>query len=126
LGVSPRRLGGWEPAITTVFTYDSDGRVASQVSTSEPEFDPEQVDLLLASHLYEKDFGRHGQLMAEAVSERAAATYYGTDRILFAARGPFTDHAEKAYLDAVDAYRTAAGENGNMNGMFWTIERQTF
>lgn len=44
LGVSYKRLSGWEP--TTTYAYDSAGRVAS--SRPEPEWDEEQVGWMLA------------------------------------------------------------------------------
>lgn len=51
LGVSLKRLNGWEPA--TIFEYDDAGRLAR--STPETEWDPEQVAWFEALALYESE-----------------------------------------------------------------------
>ena len=55
------------------------------------------------------------------MSEQADPTYYGDDAIRYLPRGPFTNWAEKAALDAEQQWKKAAGEGENMHGMFWTI-----
>ena len=120
--MSPRRLGGWEPSTYTKYFYDETGRLVGSVETRDPEFDCEQVDLLLALEALSQDIGQHGQLLSESTSGKADPNNYdGGYR--FAARGPFTDWAEKAKQDAIAAYREAAGESANLNGMFWNVEK---
>jgi len=45
--------------------------------------------------------------------------------VRFFPKGPFVNFAEKARLDAEDAYKKA-GEDVNMNGLFWTVEEKSF
>lgn len=49
MGVSPRRLAGWEPAEVTTFERDADGVVVRAVTVREAEFSRADVALLLAS-----------------------------------------------------------------------------
>jgi hypothetical protein len=49
LGVSPKRLDGWEPRETTVHEYDDDtGRLIRSTTTREPEWDDQQRGWMLA------------------------------------------------------------------------------
>lgn len=69
-----------------------------------------------------KDLGPHGHPMSEAMSERADPNNYdGGYR--YVTDGPFTDWAEKSRLDFIDAWRAAAGENPNMNGLTFPVRR---
>jgi hypothetical protein len=65
LGVSVRRLSGWEPAEVTTFEYDGDLLVRS-VTVREPEWASDDVALLLALRRLEADMGPHGVPMSEA------------------------------------------------------------
>ena len=47
LGISPRRLDGWEPAETTVHEYDG-GRLVRSVTSREPEWSEQDRAWLLA------------------------------------------------------------------------------
>ncbi|MBM0277807.1 hypothetical protein [Micromonospora tarensis] len=38
LGIAPRRLDGWEPAETTTYEHDGDGRLVRSVTVREPEW----------------------------------------------------------------------------------------
>lgn len=126
LGVAPRRLQGWEPRTVTEFERDGSGNVVRAVEYREPEFDDEQRAWLLAFQRHDADVGSHGELLSEATSERAEPNYYGEGSIRYVANGPFTNQAEKAFRDAQDAYKRDAGENANLNGMFWTVEKKTY
>jgi len=53
LGISPRRLLGWEPARTTIYEYTDAGRIARTVETVEPEWSEEDRELALALAEYE-------------------------------------------------------------------------
>lgn len=55
VGVSPRRFWGWEPTTRTTYVRDGEGRVASSVTTVEPEWDAESRAYLLALLAYEAD-----------------------------------------------------------------------
>lgn len=74
----------------------------------------------------ESDTGPHGESLREATSEQAEPNYQGPGKILYSARGPFTNQAVKAYMDAKEAHRELAGENANLNGMYWTVEKTDY
>ena len=65
--------------------------------------------------------GRYGEWLPDATSPGADPNDYDNP-LRYVAQGPFTNWAEKAAQDAQDAHRKAAGENANMNGMFWTVD----
>lgn len=92
----------------------------------EPEWDAEQIDLLLAYEAYMRDIGPNGEILSEATSEQAEPTYYGEGSIRYLAKGPFTNQAEKARLDAAEEYRKSLGDKANLNGMYWTVEKNTY
>lgn len=88
----------------------------------EPEWDAEQLDLALAYEAFKRDIGPNGELMSEATNDAADLTNYdGGYR--YVAAGPFTNYAEKARLDSIDAWKVTAGDKPNMNGMYWTVEK---
>lgn len=89
----------------------------------EPEWDDDELDLALAFAEFMRDMGPNGESLAEATSELAEPNYYGDDAIRYTVRGPFTNQVEKRRLDAIDAYKAEAGENANLNGMFWTVDK---
>jgi len=120
--VSHRRLSGWEPKHYTEYIYDSDGRLSGSVETREPEWDTEQLNLLLAAEHLARDVGQHGQLMSESTAPDADPNNY-TGGYRYHADGPFTDWAEKAKQDAIDEWKKSAGDDPNMNGMFWGVRR---
>lgn len=91
----------------------------------EPEWDDEQRELALAFAAYMRDMGPNGEQLSEATSDLADPNYYGPGSIRYVARGHFTNWAEKAKRDAEDAYKKEAGDNANLNGMFWTVEKLT-
>lgn len=78
--------------------------------------------LVVALGRVERNTGRYGEWLPDATSERADPTYYEDDAVRFIPRGPFTNQAEKAAQDAEKQYRKAAGDDANLNGMFWTVE----
>lgn len=55
MGVSEKRLLGWEPTETHDYTYDNEGRVSRVVVTREPEWDDQQRANMLALADYEAD-----------------------------------------------------------------------
>ena len=79
--------------------------------------------MVIALERVERNTGRYGEWLPEATSPQADPTYYEQDAVRYVARGPFTNQAEKAAQDAERAYRKAAGEDANLGGMFWTVEK---
>lgn len=75
---------------------------------------------------YDNDVGQYGELLSEATSPQADPNYYGDGSIRYFANGPFTNHAVKAHMDAKASYESQAGENANLNGMYWTVEKKTY
>lgn len=118
-----RRLNGWEPAEITEYEY-ADGVLVRSITRSEPEFDDEQRDLLLASVEFEASIDSNGHLLAETMSDDADPTNYESD-LRFSARGPFFNWAEKARLDDVDRYRSEFPKDSppNLNGAYWVVEK---
>lgn len=100
--------------------YGDDGRVERIVVTREPEWDEEQVALLLAAAELEADVGPHGHPMAEAMSPLAdpgrpeGYRYQARYRVDHAARELSTAQRnfEKAYPDADPAMYV------------WTVEKR--
>ena len=66
MGISHRRLKGWEPReVTDVF---EDGKLIRRtVTRREPEFTPRELNKLLASVELERDLNPHGIPYAEAI-----------------------------------------------------------
>lgn len=112
--------------MVTEYERDDRGNVIRAVEYRESEFDDEQRAWVLAYRRHESDVGSHGELLSEATSDFADPTYYGEGSIRYITHGPFTNHAEKAFRDAQDAYKKDAGENANLNGMYWTVEKKTY
>lgn len=99
----------------------------------EPEWTPDQVSLILGVEAYGRMLGQHGHPMDEATSEDHnpdnphGSSYYRagipvTDPDGVTTYAPIIDYATKAEADAMDAYRKAAGENGNVNGVFFPVQ----
>lgn len=120
--VSPRRLAGWEPQEFTEYIYEGD-RLVGTITTREPEWDMEQVDLLLAAHKFRSDIGPHGYLLSKATSSDADPTNYKSP-LRYVGHGPFWDYAKKAELDRIDAYKAEFPKDTppNMNGAYFTVE----
>jgi hypothetical protein len=113
--VSPKRLAGWEPA--TYARPDGDGWVFHV----EPEWDPQQVALLLAAQELQADIGPHGHPLAETMSpladpNRRAEGYH------YEVPPPAVDYAARAIADAQDAY-TQQYPDANMNGFMWGAKK---
>lgn len=88
----------------------------------DPEWDQGQLDLMLAFEAFKRDLGPNGELMSEATSPEADPNNYDSS-LRYVAHGPFTNWAEKTKQDAIDAYKKAAGEKPNLNGMYWTVAK---
>jgi len=123
-------LSGWSPAELTEYEYDEAGRVVRSLTMTESPFNLEQVDLLLAIREYQRNLDANGIPFERATSEDANPNVdENTPQkhpVRFLAQGPFTNWAEKSRLDAEDAYKKLAGDDVNLNGMFWTVEEKTY
>lgn len=78
-------------------------------------------ELMLALERVHANTGPNGEWMPDATSERADPNYYGEDAI----RPRVSMHTnwwEKQRLDEQEAWKKSAGENANLNGMYWTVE----
>jgi hypothetical protein len=87
----------------------------------EPEWDDEQLDLVMAEQMVRNLTGPNGEWMPEATSDDADPMSYSGMR--YVANGPFTNWAEKERLDALDAHRKAMGEGANLNGVYFTADK---
>lgn len=113
--MSVRRLNGWEPAEVTSFVYEGD-RLVRTVSVREPEFTAAETAVLLASRRREFEAGPHGVPMQEATDPANQFAFKGKS-------GPVVDWAEKARLDAQEAWRKA-NPDANTHGHIWAVERR--
>ena len=91
-------------------------------SWSEPEWDEEQLDLIAAQQIIQANTGSNGEWLPEATNDDLADpnAYSG---LRYYAEGPITNWAEKARLDAVDAWRKSEGKEANANGKFWAVRK---
>lgn len=113
-------LWGWEPR--TFYNYDDTGRMVS--SRTESQWDEDQVELLLADDYIRRMTGPNGEWMPDATSEEADPMNYSGWRYL--PTGPFTNQAEKVRLDALEAHHKALGDDGNLNGVYFGVERMDY
>ena len=102
-------MQGWEPKRFTEYVYDGSGRLVRSVETVEPEWDDEQLALVIAHLELENDVGPHGQPMSEA-TDPLANPKNRDGRWWYRASGPVTDFAEKARVEAREAYEKSLGE----------------
>jgi len=121
MGVSPRRLTGWEPATVTTFVYEGD-RLVRAVTVPESEFSDEDL-ARLRGHLKDERAprGRHGHLLSESTSveadpSRADAKYR------YVVGLPDADFAEQARQAAIAAYEKAYPD-ADMKSLLWSVER---
>lgn len=112
--------------------YDENGRLTQVYVEREPEWTPDQVALVLGVEAYEALIGPHGQPMDEAMSVESDPSNRQGKRIYRAGvpvttpegntvYAPIRDWAAKAKADAEDAYKKAAGEDANLNGLIWPV-----
>lgn len=118
LGVSPRRLTGWEPASVTTHFYEGD-RLVRSVTVREPEYSASDLARLRV-HLNESRVvrGSHGQPMAEATDRKANPQLqreYGYEAI------PVVDFAQQALDQAVRDYKAQNGEIPD--GLTWAVRK---
>ena len=110
MGVSLKRLQGWEPRRFTEYVYGEDGRLIRSVETVEAEWDDEQLALILAHLEIENDVGPHGQPMSEA-TDRLGDAKNPDGRWWYKATAPHIDYAQKALDEARETYRKTLGKD---------------
>jgi hypothetical protein len=94
------------------------------VTTREPEFDREQVDLLLAHRAIEADRGPHGFPMADATSKDADPANPNAKFRFAASDLPTVDYVAKALGDAEDAYKAKLGKDTPLpHGLLFRAKR---
>ncbi|QUW18896.1 hypothetical protein [Agrococcus sp. Marseille-Q4369] len=91
--------------------YDDAGRMVETLVHTEPEWDTDEVDLMIAAHLLEQETGPHGQPYSESVGKQANPDSpehthrYETDL-------PVTDWALRAQLEAAREFEQQLEEAG--------------
>lgn len=104
----------------TRFEYDDAGRLIRSVSVSEPEWSPDDVALLVASKILGREIGSHGFPMSEAMDPANQFGFSGP-------QAPLVDFAEKARLDAQDAFYKQHDKKDhpvNRNGHIWGVTKR--
>lgn len=130
-------MSGWTPQATTSYEYApiiwwkpwTWFRLVGSTTVTESPWNIEQVDLLLAIAAFDASLDSNGIPFEDATSDAANPTNYpapGVEAVRFIPHGPFINWAEKSRLDAEAAHRKELGENGNMNGVFFTVEKKTY
>jgi len=90
-------------------------------SWTEPEWDDESRELLIAEDMVSRLTGQNGEWMPEATSEDANPNNYSGYR--YVADGPHTNWAEKARLQAIEMYKKAVGDDPDLSGLYWTVKK---
>lgn len=124
LGISPRRLDGWEPAETTT-VYSPDGEVVSQtITVREPEFTPTDVAVMLESRrLDAQPRGPHGLLLRDA-TDPAMNPFSVDSRGRFVAE-PVIDFAQDA-IDRAKAARRKKVADGDDWALIWRVTPELY
>lgn len=104
----------------TRYEYDENGRLARSVSIPEPEWSMADVAFLVASRQREREYGPHGFLLSEATDPANQYAFEGQAK-------PRVDYAEKARLDAEQAYYKQWDKKDNpvnRNGHIWRVSKK--
>lgn len=84
MGVSVRRLHGWEPSVRTKYVYDDAGRLLESIETREAEFTPNELAVLLLSRLDDSMRGSHGISMDVATDPENKGRFVAEATVDFA------------------------------------------
>jgi hypothetical protein len=114
--VSPKRLAGWEPQHRYRQTAPD-----QWVVEVEPEWDSEQVTLLLAARELQADIGAHGHPLTEAMSPDGDPAN-PRRKYHYEVPLPAVDFAAKALADAQDARRQQYPD-ATENGLMWGVKK---
>lgn len=94
-------------------------------SVTESDWDDESRAWVVALMIVQRNTGRYGEWLPDATSKGASPTDY-TSGFRYVRSGPHTNYAEKEALDAMDEHKKLAGDDANLNGVFFTVERLDF
>lgn len=117
MGVSLKRLWGWEPREFTEFVYDGD-RLVGSVSRQETEFDREQVALLMAHQLLEADRGPHGFPMSVATDPDNQFKFRASEAPTVDWAAATVHHAQETYYKRYDKPGAPADRAGHL----WSVK----
>lgn len=119
LGVSPRRLWGWEPKKTAL--YDGDRLVGF---ATEAEFSHEDLAMLHAARHIDRETTANGFKYTDEISPEAdPANRKGKFYFRVANDGaPVVNYAERARQTAITAYK-AKHKDAVMDGLIWQVEK---
>lgn len=121
MGVSPRRLSGWEPAVATTYEYDDAGRLIGSVVEREPEWSREDVEAMVAL-MESKRIGPHGHPMDEAVSRDGDPS--NPDRKWdYVVPLPTVDFAQRA-LDVTKQKYQKQYPDADLGSLLWKVEKR--
>ncbi len=120
MGVSPRRLSGWEPAEVTRYEYDDEGRLSAAITEREPEWCRADVEALIA-FVEMGRVGPHGQPMSEATSRLADPS--NPDAEWRYVVEVWTDFAAKAKSEFIRDYKSKYGDDANMDELGFIVKK---
>lgn len=87
---------------------------------TDPEWRPQDVSLLVASRVREREYGPHGFTIAEATDPANVNAFEGSEK-------PVVDYAEKARADAEAAYYKRWDQKDNpvnRHGHIWRVKKK--
>lgn len=119
LGVSPRRLWGWEPA--TRILPDGDGWRLER----EPEFDADDVAVMRACRALDEATSPNGFLYADEISPLADPFNPDRTHEFVADENPTVNYAERARALARKQWMERAGEDVDTSGYVWRVHKRT-
>jgi len=111
MGVSIRRLHGWEPTVRTDYVYDDDGKLLTAIERRDPEFTPNELAVLLVSRLEDRMRGPHGIPMDVATDPDNKGRFVAEATIDFA----------QASLDALQEEFRQKYPHQKMHGFRFTV-----
>lgn len=119
LGVSPRRLSGWEPREVTRYEYEN-GRIVGSVTEREPEFSRADVEAMIA-YTEKLRVGSHGQPMSEATSREADPS--NRSRTIKYEVDTYIDFAKQAENQARENHKREYGEDADMASTCFVVRK---
>lgn len=126
MGVSPRRVQGWEPAEVTVFLREDPNHpswVTRSVTVREPEFSRRDTAQLLNSWMDEHEpRGSHGIPLAEATDP--ANNPYAPDATGSFVAVPIIDFAQDAIDRAREERRKSLQNPDDDWALIWRVHRE--
>lgn len=99
-GISPKRMLGWEPKRTTVHEHDLSGNLARSTTTTEPEWDEEQRELVFAFLAWEAGLCPGGKHSLDETTKPENEGRYGWEPAVRCHYCTAADQASKAYEDS--------------------------